>query len=57
MNTFYRTHEVGRILKLSESSIYRLIHSGELQVIRIGRTIRIRAEDLEAFLRRKTVRS
>lgn len=38
-------------LQVSEATIRRLVKDGELRVVRIGRAIRVRPEDLDAFIR------
>jgi excisionase family DNA binding protein len=43
--------EVVDALKVSESTVRRRIREGSLTAIRIGRQLRVRPEDLEAFLR------
>jgi excisionase family DNA binding protein len=42
--------DVARILRLSVRSIRRLIAEDELPVIRVGRSVRVRPEDLRSFL-------
>lgn len=42
--------QVGQILQLSERSVRRLIHVGDLPAIRVGRSPRVREADLRAFL-------
>ena len=37
-------------LQVSEATIRRLVKDGELRVVRIGRAIRVRPEDLDAFI-------
>lgn len=44
---YYRIEEVAHILTVSRSTVYRLIEEGELPVVRIRRSVRIRREDLE----------
>jgi excisionase family DNA binding protein len=41
--------EVAKIFKISKSLAYRLIQLGEFPSIRIGRSVRVREEDLEKF--------
>lgn len=38
------------LLKISRSSVYRLVDSGALKSVRIGRFRRVRFEDLAAFV-------
>jgi len=42
-------------LNVSQAHVYRLIERGELSSHRIGKSIRISEEDLEAFLKRAKV--
>jgi excisionase family DNA binding protein len=42
--------EVADCLKLSVRSVRRLISRKELSVIRIGRSVRVRLEDLNSFI-------
>jgi excisionase family DNA binding protein len=44
------TPEAARFLGIVPRTLYRLIDSGQLPAYRFGRVIRIRAEDLEAFV-------
>lgn len=45
-----------RMLKVSNKTIRRLIYSGELRALRIGRCYRIRIAEIHAFLRRQEER-
>ena len=47
--------EVADTLRVSTMTVYRLVSSGELPGLRIGRNIRIRTRDLDAFLAAGTV--
>ena len=42
--------EVADTLRVSSMTVYRLVKAGELPALRIGKNIRIRATDLEAYL-------
>jgi excisionase family DNA binding protein len=42
--------EVTNILGLGQSTVYLLIQRGELPCVRIRRSVRVRQEDLEAFI-------
>jgi excisionase family DNA binding protein len=50
------THELGRILQKSESSIYRLRKRREIPFLLIGGEIRFRLKDVERALENFTVR-
>jgi excisionase family DNA binding protein len=49
--------EAAKFLKVSERTVYRLIHKGELRSIQIGPSgqLRIRPSDLDDFLDRNVV--
>ena len=47
--------EVARYLKLSRSKVYLLVTQKKITYIRIGRNVRIRQSDLEAWLNQKVV--
>ena len=49
--------EVSHILGLGESTVYLLIQRGELPCVRIGRAVRVKQDDLDAFIESKVVKS
>ena len=53
MTAFLTTEEVLGYLRVTPRTIYRLIRSGELPAIRIGRQWRFRRTDLDAWLDRQ----
>lgn len=52
MNTLLSISEAQQRLSVSRSTINRLISKGEITCIHIGRSVRIPAEDIEAFVQR-----
>lgn len=42
--------EVAATLRVSNMTVYRLIQAGRLPAIRVGRSYRIREEDVERYL-------
>ena len=42
--------EVAAMLRVSEMTIYRLIKAGELRALQIGKSYRLREDDVDAFL-------
>ena len=42
--------EVATLLRVSKMSVYRLIHSGELEAVRFGRSFRVPHAAVEAYL-------
>jgi excisionase family DNA binding protein len=47
---FMTTHEIAKLLKVSEATVRAWIHEGKLRAIRVGREFRVAAKDLEAFV-------
>jgi excisionase family DNA binding protein len=53
LSSFLTTEEVLAYLKVTPRTIYRLIRTGELPAVRIGRQWRFRRQDLDAWLDRQ----
>lgn len=49
---FYTVAQLARLLQLTEMTIYRMVHRGDLPCYSIGRVKRFRQNDVEAFLKR-----
>jgi excisionase family DNA binding protein len=47
---FMTVGEVAAVLRVSNMTVYRLINSGELPAVRIGRSFRVRGEDFDRYL-------
>jgi excisionase family DNA binding protein len=47
---FLTVNEVADLLRLSDMTVYRLIKKGELPAVRIGRSYRLREDDVDAYL-------
>jgi excisionase family DNA binding protein len=47
---FMTVAEVASDLRVSSMTVYRLINAGELPAVRIGRSFRVRTEDLDRYL-------
>ena len=43
--------EEATLLRVSKMSVYRLIHSGELEAVRFGRSFRVPQTAVDAYLR------
>jgi len=43
--------EVARIMRVSKMTVYRLIHSGELEAIRVGRSFRVPEQAVSRYLK------
>lgn len=50
--TFHTVSEVAALLRVSKMSVYRLIHSGELEAVRFGRSFRVEQKAIDAYLRK-----
>jgi excisionase family DNA binding protein len=48
--TFVTVGEVAQELRVSNMTVYRLISAGELPAVRVGKSYRIRDEDVDAYL-------
>jgi len=47
---FLTVAEVAEQMRVSNMTVYRILHSGELPAIRVGRSFRVPAESLEKYL-------
>ena len=45
-----KANEVAELLSVSLSFAYSLMQSGQLPTVHLGRSVRVRLEDLEAFI-------
>jgi len=48
---FLKVSEVATALRVSRMSVYRLIHSGDLEAVRFGRNFRVPQPAMDAYLR------
>ena len=44
---FLTVAEVAAMMRVSKMTVYRLVHSGELPAVRVGRSFRVLEEDVE----------
>lgn len=49
-----RPTEVARVLGIGRSTVYELIHAGELPTIHVGRAVRISRRAVEAWIEQRT---
>jgi len=47
---FSTVAEVAQALRVSNMTVYRLIKSGELPAVRVGKSYRLREEDVDRYL-------
>lgn len=48
---FLTVAEVAALMRVSKMSVYRLIHAGELEAVRFGRSFRVPERAVHAYLR------
>jgi excisionase family DNA binding protein len=47
--------EVARLMRVSNMTVYRLIKSGQLAALRVGKNYRIRRRDVDRYLAERAV--
>lgn len=48
--TFLTVAEVAEIMRVSKMTVYRLVHSGELPAVRVGRSFRVHEKAVKDYL-------
>ena len=48
---FLTVAEVAALMRVSKMTVYRLVHSGELEAIRVGRSFRVPEQAVNQYLR------
>jgi excisionase family DNA binding protein len=48
---FLTVAEVATIMRVSKMTVYRLVHSGELEAVRVGRSFRVPERAVNQYLR------
>ncbi len=48
---FYTPEELASMLKVTRQAVYNWIRQGHMEAVRIGRTVRIPAQEVERLLR------
>ena len=48
--TFLTVAEVAEIMRVSKMTVYRLVHSGELPAVRVGRSFRVHDSAVKDYL-------
>lgn len=51
VDAFYTPDELAAMLKVTRQAVYNWIQQGRMEVVRIGRTVRIPGEEVERLLR------
>jgi excisionase family DNA binding protein len=49
---FLTVAEVATMMRVSKMTVYRLVHSGELPAVRVGRSFRVTEADVDEYLRK-----
>jgi excisionase family DNA binding protein len=49
---FLTVAEVAATMRVSKMTVYRLLHSGELPAVRVGRSFRVVESDVNEYLRK-----
>ena len=49
---FLTVAEVASVMRVSKMTVYRLVHSGELPAVRVGRSFRVTEDDVNEYLRK-----
>jgi excisionase family DNA binding protein len=47
--------EVAQVMRVSNMTVYRLIKSGQLAAIRVGKNYRLRRNDIDRYLNERSV--
>lgn len=47
---FVTVAEVAELLRVSNMTVYRLVQAGQLPAVRVGRSYRIREDDVDRYL-------
>jgi excisionase family DNA binding protein len=47
---FLTVAEVANLLRVSSMTVYRLINAGELPAVRVGKSYRLREDDVDKYL-------
>lgn len=50
--TFLTVAEVAKLMRVSNMTVYRMVHSGELPAVRFGRSYRVPEADVIAAMNR-----
>lgn len=53
----YTPDEIAAVLRVTKKTVYKLIKSGELPVLRVGSLFRITEDQLQSYLQRQSPKS
>ena len=57
MSALYTLEDLGSELKLSRSTLLRAIARGDLRVVRIGRSVRVTADEVARYVQERVAES
>jgi excisionase family DNA binding protein len=49
---FLTIAEVATMMRVSKMTVYRIVHSGELPAVRVGRSFRVTENDVNEYIKR-----
>ena len=55
MVRFLTVAEVASIMRVSKMTVYRLVHSGDLPAVRVGRSFRVPEDAVHEYLRQSYI--
>lgn len=50
---FFTVAEVAQLMRVSTMTVYRLIKAGDLPAVRVGKSYRLREDDIDRYLSRR----
>lgn len=54
---FLTVGEVAVALRVSNMTVYRLVSAGEIPAVKVGRSVRLRADDVDAYLSGRLIKA
>jgi excisionase family DNA binding protein len=51
--TYYTVKQIAKMLQVSEETVRRIVAEGKLEIVYVGRQVRISRDALDAYLKRK----
>jgi excisionase family DNA binding protein len=54
---FLTVREVAAALRVSNMTVYRLVSAGDLPAVRVGRSVRLRADEVDQYLNGRLIKA
>jgi excisionase family DNA binding protein len=54
---YLTVNEVAVALRVSNMTVYRLVSAGQIPAVKIGRSVRLRADDVDAYLSGRLIKA